>query len=202
MPQCIYYGTKIVNNNENVFSKNIIKLISDEKISIKTIIPSALLLSGWRTAIPFVLVSLLTLTTACSNDDNGDTNNEPMLKGKISSYNEFGAAMLDFTDLHRGGGRVDAQHRPPDTHLADEWCARTVQGNRPRRVHRLRHRVHLHECRSHAARDTGKIQHPCALRIPQWAWRRESAAGHGCSCHHRRPPRRCYPAIQHRRCSA
>lgn len=35
MPLCIYYGTKIVNNNENVFSKNIIKLISDEKISIK-----------------------------------------------------------------------------------------------------------------------------------------------------------------------
>ena len=39
MLQCIYYGTKIVNNNENVFSKNIIKLISDEKISIKTIMP-------------------------------------------------------------------------------------------------------------------------------------------------------------------
>ena len=39
MPLCIYYGTKIVNNNENVFSKNIIKLISDEKISIKTVMP-------------------------------------------------------------------------------------------------------------------------------------------------------------------
>ena len=38
MPQGIYYGTKIVNNNENVFSKNIIKLISDEKISIKTVL--------------------------------------------------------------------------------------------------------------------------------------------------------------------
>ena len=36
--------------------------------------------------------------TACSDDDNGDTNYEPMLKGKISSYNEFGAAMLDFTE--------------------------------------------------------------------------------------------------------
>ncbi len=69
-----------------------------KKFLLKQLCPSALLLSGWRTAIPFVLVSLLTLTTACSNDDNGDTNNEPMLKGKISSYNEFGAAMLDFTE--------------------------------------------------------------------------------------------------------
>ena len=69
-----------------------------KKFLLKQLCPSALLLSGWRTAIPFVLVSLLTLTTACSNDDNGETNNEPMLKGKISSYNEFGAAMLDFTE--------------------------------------------------------------------------------------------------------
>ena len=69
-----------------------------KKLQLKHLCPSALLLSGWRTAIPFVLVSLLTLTTACSNDDNGDTNNEPMLKGKISSYNEFGAVMLDFTE--------------------------------------------------------------------------------------------------------
>jgi protein-tyrosine phosphatase len=69
-----------------------------KKFLLKQLCPSALLLSGWRTAIPFVLVSLLTLTTACSNDDNGDTNNEPMLKGKISSYNEFGAVMLDFTE--------------------------------------------------------------------------------------------------------
>ena len=76
-----------------------------KKFLLKQLCPSALLLSGWRTAIPFVLVSLLTLTTACSNDDNGDTNNEPMLKGKISSYNEFGAAMLDFTetDLAKAG---------------------------------------------------------------------------------------------------
>ena len=34
--------------------------------------------------------------TSCSNDDAID--NTPMLKGKISSYNEFGAAMLDFTE--------------------------------------------------------------------------------------------------------
>ena len=69
-----------------------------KKFLLKQLCPSALLLSGWRTAIPFVLVSLLTLTTACSDDGNGDTNYEPMLKGKISSYNEFGAAMLDFTE--------------------------------------------------------------------------------------------------------
>ena len=69
-----------------------------KKFLLKQLCPSALLLSGWRYYLPLALVSLLTLTTACSNDDNGDTNNEPMLKGKISSYNEFGAAMLDFTE--------------------------------------------------------------------------------------------------------
>lgn len=57
---------------------------------------SALLLTCWRSSLLFILVSLLTLTTSCSDDD--DTGNEPMLKGKISSYNEFGAAMLDFTE--------------------------------------------------------------------------------------------------------
>ena len=34
--------------------------------------------------------------TSCSDDDNTDST--PMLKGKITSYNEFGAAMLDFTE--------------------------------------------------------------------------------------------------------
>ena len=57
---------------------------------------SALLQSGWRSILLLTLVCLLTLTTSCYDDD--DTNNVPMLKGKISSYNEFGAAMLDFTD--------------------------------------------------------------------------------------------------------
>lgn len=42
------------------------------------------------------LVSLLTLTTSCSDTDDAD--GTPMLKGKITSYNEFGAAMLDFTE--------------------------------------------------------------------------------------------------------
>ncbi len=58
--------------------------------------PSALLLSGWRSAILLVLVSLLTLTTSCSDDDA--SNSVPMLKGKITSYNEFGAAMLDIVE--------------------------------------------------------------------------------------------------------
>ena len=56
---------------------------------------SALLQSGWKSVLLLTLVCLLTLTASCSDDDG--TNNVPMLKGKISSYNEFGAAMLDFT---------------------------------------------------------------------------------------------------------
>ena len=57
---------------------------------------SALIQRGCRLVLPLVLVSLVTLSTSCSDDD--DINNEPMLKGKISSYNEFGGAMLDFTE--------------------------------------------------------------------------------------------------------
>ena len=52
--------------------------------------------SGWSTALLFVLVGLLTLATSCSDDDEG--NKEPTITGKITSYNEFGAAMLDFTE--------------------------------------------------------------------------------------------------------
>ena len=62
----------------------------------KCMYPSALLQSGWRSVLSLVLLSLLTLMTSCSDDDTID--NTPMLKGKISSYNEFGAAMLDFTE--------------------------------------------------------------------------------------------------------
>ena len=58
--------------------------------------PSALLQRGWRLTLPLVLVCLVTLMTSCSDDD--DINNELMLKGKITSYNEFGAAMFDFTE--------------------------------------------------------------------------------------------------------
>ena len=57
---------------------------------------SALLQSGWKSVLLLTLVCLLTLTASCSDDD--DTNNVPMLKGKITSYNEFGAAMLNFTE--------------------------------------------------------------------------------------------------------
>ena len=57
---------------------------------------SASLQSGWRSALLLVLVSLLTLTASCSDDDT--TDNTPVIKGKITSYNEFGAAMLDFTE--------------------------------------------------------------------------------------------------------
>ena len=52
--------------------------------------------SGWSAALLFVLVGLLTLATSCSDDDEG--NKEPTITGKITSYNEFGAAMLDFTE--------------------------------------------------------------------------------------------------------
>ena len=56
---------------------------------------SAFLRSGWNSALLFILVGLLTLATSCSDDDEGDK--EPTITGKITSYNEFGAAMLDFT---------------------------------------------------------------------------------------------------------
>ena len=47
-------------------------------------------------ALFFVLVSLLPLATSCSNNDAPV--NEPVLKGIISSYNEYGGAMFDFTE--------------------------------------------------------------------------------------------------------
>ena len=62
----------------------------------RSLYPSALLQSGWRSSLLLVLVSFLTLTTSCSNEDNPI--DEPMLKGIISSYNEFGGAMFDFTE--------------------------------------------------------------------------------------------------------
>lgn len=43
-----------------------------------------------------VLVSLFTLTASCSDDN--DKSDAEVLKSEISSYNEFGAAMLDFTE--------------------------------------------------------------------------------------------------------
>lgn len=54
-------------------------------------------------ALLFVLVSLLTLVTSCATNDIPVE--EPILKGKITSYNEFGAAMLDFqeVDMEKAG---------------------------------------------------------------------------------------------------
>ena len=56
---------------------------------------SAFVRSGWSSALLLILVGFLTLATSCSDDDEG--NKEPTITGKITSYNEFGAAMLDFT---------------------------------------------------------------------------------------------------------
>ena len=56
---------------------------------------SAFMRSGWNSALLLILVGFLTLATSCSDDDEG--NKEPTITGKITSYNEFGAAMLDFT---------------------------------------------------------------------------------------------------------
>ncbi len=56
---------------------------------------SAFMRSSWISALLLILVGLLTLATSCSDDDEG--NKEPTITGKITSYNEFGAAMLDFT---------------------------------------------------------------------------------------------------------
>ena len=56
---------------------------------------------------PFVLVSILLLMSSCSDGGNNVTSliNEPMLKGKILSYDEFGGAMLDFkkVDMKKAG---------------------------------------------------------------------------------------------------
>ena len=58
------------------------------------------------TIVLLVLVTLLSLLTSCS--DNDHTSDEPIMNGKITSYNEFGAAMLDFTeeDMTKAGFTV------------------------------------------------------------------------------------------------
>ena len=53
--------------------------------------PSALPKGSWSSLLLVVLMGLPVLLTSC-------TDNEPTLKGTIASYNEFGAAMLDFTE--------------------------------------------------------------------------------------------------------
>ena len=57
---------------------------------------SALLRTGWRSTILLALVSFLVFATSCSNDDK--PSEEPIMKGVIASYNEYGGAMMDFTE--------------------------------------------------------------------------------------------------------
>ena len=52
--------------------------------------------SGWRKSQLLIFVSVLILATSCFNSD--DPINEPMLKGIIISYSEYGAAILDITE--------------------------------------------------------------------------------------------------------
>ena len=69
----------------------------------KSLKPSVLSQACWRSAFLLVLVSLLSLATSCANEDKPI--DEPMLKGIISSYNEYDGAMLDFTkaDMDKAG---------------------------------------------------------------------------------------------------
>ena len=57
----------------------------------------------WKSAFFIVLVSLLTLATSCSKDD--EPIDLPMLKGTISSYNHYDGAMLELTkvDMENAG---------------------------------------------------------------------------------------------------
>jgi len=57
----------------------------------------------WKSAFLLFLVSLLILTTSCSNDD--ESVQLPTLKGTISSYNNYDGAMLDITraDMENAG---------------------------------------------------------------------------------------------------
>ena len=63
----------------------------------RSLSPSVLFQTGLKSAILLAVASLFILTASCSDDDND--NDEPVIQGVISSYNEFGAAMLDFTEV-------------------------------------------------------------------------------------------------------
>ena len=55
--------------------------------------PSASSQTRWKSAFLFVLVSVLTLATSCSNEGNPvEPFDEPVLKGVISTYNEYDGA--------------------------------------------------------------------------------------------------------------
>ena len=66
------------------------------KNQLKNINPSPTFRDDWRPLLFLLLLGLLSLTSSCSDDD--ETDKQPVLKGKIVSYNEFGAAMMDFTE--------------------------------------------------------------------------------------------------------
>ena len=71
--------------------------------------PSASSQTRWKSAFLFVLVSVLTLSTSCSNEGNPvEPFDEPVLKGVISTYNEYDGAMFDFTkaDMEEAGFTV------------------------------------------------------------------------------------------------
>ena len=71
--------------------------------------PSASSQTRWKSAFLFVLVSVLTLATSCSNEGNPvEPFDEPVLKGVISTYNEYDGAMFDFTkaDMEEAGFTV------------------------------------------------------------------------------------------------
>lgn len=67
------------------------------KLESKCFPSTASLLSEWRWASLFVLVGMLALTSSCSDNDKSSAD-EPMLECKITSYNEFGAAMLNIVE--------------------------------------------------------------------------------------------------------
>ena len=53
---------------------------------------------GWRvTALTLLVVSVLTIFSSCSDNDS-HTDHKPEIKGTITGYNEFGAAMLSFLE--------------------------------------------------------------------------------------------------------
>lgn len=64
----------------------------------------AWLQSGTKTAILVAIVALLPLVASCSDDDNKAIK-QPALNAVITSYNEFGAAMLDVkeADMEKAG---------------------------------------------------------------------------------------------------
>ena len=72
------------------------------KIQLKCFNPSAGLQGGFKSILLLFFASLLIVAASCSDDL---TDNEPMLEGKIVSYNEFGGAMVDITaeDMTKAG---------------------------------------------------------------------------------------------------